>query len=308
MPDGTYQWRVRETGKNIVTGGQDIGAQNSFDEPQVFISDADGYSDVFFANAHGIWSSSYFAQHSGICNAWDGTREKVALNGKNNLADFFIGSDDANILLMTDDANGDALFVDDIYTALPGTVAEQQSRIARIDEIRAGAGNDIIDMTSSRFEYVGDGVKIYGGLGNDTIWANNGNNTVFGDAGNDRIVGGSGNDVIVGGLGNDSMHGGGGADIFCFGGNWGVDTVEQLADGEITLWFVSGSESNWNASTLTYTDGANRVKVSGVSADNITLIFGDDNTLLYDELAASGCFDDATSEKIFEDKSKGLLA
>ena len=43
-------------------------------------------------------------------------------------------------------------------------------------------------MTSQRFEYVGDAVKIYGGLGNDTIWSNNGSNTLFGDAGNDRIV------------------------------------------------------------------------------------------------------------------------
>ena len=165
-----------------------------------------------------------------------------------------------------------------------------------------------MDMTSQRFEYVGDGVKIYGGLGNDTIWANNGNNMLFGDAGNDRIVGGADNDMIVGGNGNDRMHGGGGNDIFCFGENWGVDTVEQLSDGEITLWFESGLESNWNADTLTYTDGTNSVKVSGVSADNITLIFGDNGSLRYDELAAAGCFDDAASEKIFEDKNKGMLA
>ena len=192
--------------------------------------------------------------------------------------------------------------------ALPGTVDEQEARIAQIDEIRAGLGDDIVDMTSQRFAYVGDGVRIYGGLGNDTIWANNGNNTLFGDAGNDRIVGGANNDVIAGGIGNDSMHGGGGSDIFCFGNNWGVDTVEQLAGGEITLWFESGSENNWNASTLTYTDGTNRVKVFGVSAENITLKFGDDNSLRYDELVKSGYFDDAASEKIFEDKNKGMLA
>ena len=36
---------------------------------------------------------------------------------------------------------------------------------------------------------------------------------------------------------------GGGNDIFCFGGNWGNDTVEQLAGGKITLWFESGSEN-----------------------------------------------------------------
>ena len=104
------------------------------------------------------------------------------------------------------------------------------------------------------------------------------------------------------------MHGGGGEDIFTFCANWGQDTIEQLADGTVTLWFENGSESNWYAATLTYTDGANSVKVSGVSADNITLIFADNGSSLYNELSAAGCFDDAAGEKIFEDGNKGILA
>ena len=155
-------------------------------------------------------------------------------------------------------------------------------------------------MTSQKFAYSGSCVKIYGGLGNDTIWANQGNNTLYGDAGNDRLVGASGNDCFIGGSGNDSMQGGGGNDIFCFGGSWGADTVEQIAGGSVTLWFEEGSSSKWNASTLTYTDGANSVKVSGVS--NVTLRFGDDASLPGDAFA------DAASEKIFEDKNKGMLA
>ena len=50
------------------------------------------------------------------------------------------------------------------------------------------------------------------------------------------------------------LHGGGGDDIFTFCENWGTDTVEQLADGSVLLWFASGSEENWDESTLTYTD------------------------------------------------------
>ena len=160
--------------------------------------------------------------------------------------------------------------------------------------------DDVIDMTSQRFAYSGDGVTIYGGLGDDTIWANNGHNTLFGDAGNDRIVGGARNDVIIGGIGNDSMHGGGGDDVFCFGENWGNDTIEQLSGGSVTLWFAAGSASNWNASTLTYSDGINSVKVSGV--DNVTLKFGDVDT------AVAGAFLDAASEKIFEDRNSGMIA
>ena len=211
-------------------------------------------------------------------------------------------------MLLTDDANGDAIFVDDIYTDLPGTISEQQSRIARIQEIRAGVGDDIVDMTSQRFEYIGDGLTIRGGAGNDTLWANKGDNMLFGDAGNDRLVGASGNDVLAGGTGNDSLHGGGGSDIFAFCDEWGADELEQLADGEVTLWFESGSLDNWDASTLTYADGTNSVKVFGVTADKVSLKFGNDGSEQYAALSGQGTFMEHSSEKIFEAQGKGILA
>jgi Ca2+-binding RTX toxin-like protein len=209
---------------------------------------------------------------------------------------------------MTDDSIGDALFVDDIYSASPDELGLSQSRIAQIDEIRAGAGDDIVDMTSQRFEYIGDGLTVRGGDGNDTIWANKGDNFLFGDAGNDRIIGASGNDVIAGGIGNDRMHGGGGNDVFTFCDNWGEDNVEQLATGLVTLWFASGSLDNWDEATLTYTDGENSVKVSGVAADKVTLKFGDDGSAQFASLNSAGAFFDVTSERIFEESGKGMLA
>jgi Ca2+-binding RTX toxin-like protein len=298
LPAGVWQWRVKALG-GAASDSEQIITSGKIDVQQL-VSEANGNTDMFFANANGKWACGYAAQHAGILNGWNGTGEQVSLTGKNKLSDIFEGSADANVLVMTDDANGDALFVDDIYSALPGTVAEQQARIAQINEIRAGVGDDIVDMTSPRFAYIGDGIKIYGGLGNDTIWANNGSNTLFGDAGNDRIVGGADNDVIIGGIGNDSMHGGGGDDIFCFGVNWGTDTIAQLEGGTVTLWFENGSESNWDAATLTYTDGENSVKVTGIA--NVTLKFGTDAEL------PVGAFADAASEKIFENKNRGLLA
>ena len=298
LPTGDYQWSILD--EQSMNAGTDITSNNKINA-QKYVSDADNQMDIFFANANGFWESGFVAEHQGELNGWNGTKEQVTLIGKNKLVDIFEGSTDANILVLTDDANGDALFVDDIYTSLPGTVSEQQTRIAEIDEIRAGAGDDIVDMTSQRFEYIGDGVKIYGGLGNDIIWVNNGNNILLGDAGNDRIVGGSDDDVIVGGLGNDSMHGGGGNDIFCFGGDWGFDTIEQLASGNVTLWFVYGSERNWDTETMTYSDGVNSVTVCGVS--EVTLKFGGDVSEL-----PHNAFDDVASEKIYEDKNKGMLA
>jgi Ca2+-binding RTX toxin-like protein len=248
--------------------------------------------DLFFGQAQGLWEENYAAQHQGD-GVWKGTGEKVLLEGKNKIADVFNGSADANILVLTDDANGDALFVDDIYTALG-----DQARFSQIDEIRAGAGDDIVDMTSERYAYEGDGITIYGGSGNDTIWANKGSNVLFGDAGNDRLVGGSGDDVIAGGSGNDAMHGGGGDDIFTFGSNWGNDTVEQLETGSVTLWFAEGDESGWNSETMTYSDGVNSVSVSGCV--NVILKFGASADL------PAGVFDSETSQKVFE--NKGMLA
>ena len=298
---GTYQWESSDSDGNVTASGTLDGTASGAD---AFVSAANGKQDIFFAQTNGTWTSGYAAQHTGNqVNNWSGTNEKVTLTGKNKIEDIFIGSRDSNILILTDDTNGDALFLDDIYTN-----EVTQSRLSGIDKILAGAGDDIIDFTSSRYAYVGTGIDVYGGNGNDTIWMASGQNTLFGDAGNDRLVGGANNDVIVGGIGNDRMHGGGGDDIFCFGENWGKDTVEQLAGGEITLWFAEGSASNWDADKLTYTDGTNSVKVSGISADNISLKFGNDSSDLYDELANSGCFDDAASEKIFEDKNKGMLA
>ena len=307
MPTGTYQLRVQQKGSGEWLTGDSIVAEETDDAPQLVKSDADGNADVFFANAVGTWESGYVAQHVGSIGDWGGTDEYAAVFGKNKLADIIEGSTDANILLMTDDENGDALFVDDIYTALPGSVSEQQSRIAQIDEIRAGAGADIVDMTSQRFEYIGDGLTIRAGAGNDIIWANKGDNRLFGDAGNDRIVGASGNDVIAGGIGNDRMHGGGGNDVFTFCDNWGMDNVEQLAGGTVTLWFASGSIENWDKNTLTYTDGDNRVKVSGVTAEQVNLKFGDDGSDQFATLSGMGAFFDAATERIFEESGKGIL-
>ena len=289
MPAGSYQCQVSIDGELWQQSSKFPAADPGL--PQKLVSDADGNIDLFFACARSRWESGYEAQHLGICDGWNGTGEKVMLAGKNKLADVFAGSSDANILVMTDSANGDALFVDDVYSALG-----DQARIVQIDEIRAGAGDDIVDLTSQRFTYAGAGVTVYGGFGNDTIWANDGCNALFGDAGSDRLVGGSGNDFIIGGSGSDSMYGGGGDDIFCFGGDWGKDTVEQFDGGSVTLWFENGSESNWNSATLTYTDGANRVTVSGVAG--VTLRFGADISL------PAGCFDDAASEKSLKIKIK----
>ena len=77
--------------------------------------------------------------------------------------------------------------------------------------------------------------------------------------------------------------------------------MEQLADGKVTLWFESGSLDNWDQDTLTYSDGVNSVTVKGVRDADIC--FGGDISDL-----PAGAFTDYVSEKIYEERTKGILA
>ncbi len=308
LPTDTYSWRVKaEDNEGWVTGENIVSDNAAADTSQLLKSDEDGNTDVFFANSIGKWSVAHSAQHTGSKDGsgWTGTNETVALAGKNRFGDIFEASSDANILLLTDDADGDALFVDDIFTESYNDLAQQQSRLAQLDEIRAGAGDDLVDMTSQRFVYTGDGLVIRGGDGNDVIWANKGNNRLFGDAGDDRIVGASGNDIIVGGAGDDSMHGGGGNDFFCFGGNWGDDIIEQLEGGTVTLCFEEEVDLTFTAqgNDTLVTCGDNTILVKNMTLTEDNCRFGDAG------LASLGAFADATSYQIFESKDKpGILA
>ena len=262
-------------------------------------SNANGRADIFFATVHAndVWSTAYKAK-----NVLTG--EKVDIAGLNRIRDTFSGSaSDANILYLSDTSNGDALFMDDVYSEFG-----EAARISLIREVRAGAGADVVDMTSKRYSAELAGMTVRGGAGDDVLWGAAGGNNLFGDAGNDRIVGGTGDDVIAGGSGDDTLTGCGGNDVFAFGENWGTDTVEQSAGGSVTLWFASGSETNWDAATLTYADGGNSVVVSGVAADRVTLKFGDDTSETFAKLSALGAFADLTSENVFEAKDTGIIA
>ena len=272
--------------------------------PRQVESNRNGRADVFFAtvSTDDVWTAKYQAKN--IL-----TGETASITGKNRIRDTFTGSD-ANILYLSDTANGDALFMDDIYSEF-GDAA----RLNAIREVRAGAGDDVVDMTTERYAGI-PGVSVArmtvrGGAGDDVIWGAAYNQKLFGDAGNDWIVGSAVDDVIVGGAGDDTLAGGGGNDTFTFGGNWGNDVVSQAATGSVTLWFESGSLANWDEATLTYTDEENSVAVSGVTADKVTLKFGDDNSEKYDELVAAGAFLESTAEAVFETeemRTNGILA
>ena len=299
---GDYSCHAAEAESEFTSGFSSWSTSEN--APRQVVSNANGRADIFFASvsADDVWTAKYQAKNMV-------TGETASITGKNRIRDTFTGSD-ANILYLSDTSNGDALFMDDIYSEF-GDAA----RLNNIREIRAGAGDDVVDVTTERYAGIPgvavNGMTVRGGAGDDVIWGSGYNQKMFGDDGNDWIVGSAADDVIAGGAGNDTLAGGGGSDTFAFGGNWGADTVSQAATGSVTLWFESGDISKWDASTLTYTDGANSVKVSGVTADKVTLKFGDDGSAQYKALAAAGAFLESTAEAVFETeamRTNGILA
>lgn len=274
-------------------------ASTTAEVPEKIVAVDDGFDNVFFAMSTGRWSGSYSAQHLGD-GVWSGTGELVSLSGKNRFSTVFTGGADATILLLTDDAKGDAFFLDDVYTA-----NGSDARISKMTEILAGNGNDIVDLTSTRFAYEAHASQqliVRGGDGNDIIWGNACTNILFGDAGNDKVYGGSGNDILIGGSGNDTMHGGGGDDVFCYGSSydWGKDTITQLSGGSVTLYLdgVDRNDCKISGSKLTWSDGihSGTLTLKGVSWDSVKFFCaangdGDLSQIAnYEDLTKKGAF------------------
>lgn len=279
----------------------------SFDlEPCRIVSNGNGRADIFFATVdeRDVWNALYQAQ-----NTVTGDIAEIA--GKNRIRDTFSGSaSDANILYLSDTANGDALFMDDIYSEF-GDVA----RLGLIREVRAGEGDDVVDMTSDKYSAELADMTVRGGSGDDVIWGAAGGNSLFGDEGNDRIAGNTGDDLIAGGGGDDTLAGGGGNDLFAFGENWGADVVSQSAGGTVALWFfedqsqITAQDAGGDA---VFTNAAgSSVTVKNLTLADLTVHYGDDGSAQFGALAASGAFLGSSSESVFETESArttGILA
>jgi hypothetical protein len=184
------------------------------------------------------------------------TGDYVLLSGRNRSFDIFNGGPGTDVILGTPGA--DALFLDDSFS-LPGTVVP---RIANVEIVRMGDGDDVVDLTSNLFS-VGD-IVLEGGNGNDVLWSSVGLDLLQGGAGNDRIDGGKGNDVEQGGEGSDSfddrfgrnaMDGGAGADVLSDGDNASFLTggrgndMLQLGRGADVVAFNKGDGQDTVSST-----------------------------------------------------------
>lgn len=214
--------------------------------------------DVIMPEACGVWSSGYVAKNTntGVC---------VGITGMNRYDELVWADGDTTAILFSD--GDDAIFADDVFTAVPDEVSGPFSRFCNITAIYAGAGNDIVDLTMLNADDANAGIVVRGGEGDDILWGGNNGAILHGDEGNDILVGGKGDDILVGGEGDDYLNGCGGNDIFYFGDNWGHDTVEQLAgeNDSVTLCF-SGSNDDLS---LTFVSSGDDTIISSASGDSI---------------------------------------
>jgi Ca2+-binding RTX toxin-like protein len=220
------------------------------------ILNGDTAGTVFEYEADAVWGGAWAQNAGDPGNA--GTMQAINIQGYGRSNDIFIGKTGVhNTLVLNDGKN--ALFLDDPYSA-----NGQMARIQNVQEIVAGDGGQIIDLTSTRFKL--GNVTMLGGAGDDVLWSSAGHDSMNGLGGNDNMWGGSGNDTMAGGIGIDKVQGGAGNDIVRGGqsddvvsGGTGADKVhgdtghDNIAgdDGNDT---VSGGDGNDTASGGNHND------------------------------------------------------
>jgi len=202
-------------------------------------------NDTLIGSVDATWPGGWVALNVGDPGA-AGTNERVTILDNVRSYDVFDGGAGTDTILLS--SANDALFLDDPYSDTPS----EGARIRNVEIINAGDGNDVVDLTSTRFGY-GD-VTIDGGAGNDVLWGNAGNDSILGGTGNDNLFGGSGRDTLSGGDGNDTIDGGRGDDLLI--GGAGDDVIFGGAGNEgatitVTNSYGGGGQSTWAGVNVT---------------------------------------------------------
>jgi hypothetical protein len=97
--------------------------------------------------------------------------------------------------------------------SLSGVVSDTLVNISIEEaELTGGDGADSIDASAFSGK-----TWLFGGDGNDILWAGALGSVLLGEAGADQLHGAAGRDILIGGLGQDSAIGGGGEDILIGG-------------------------------------------------------------------------------------------
>ena len=227
--------------------------------------DAGAGDDTLRFGADAYWGKHDYVQDVGSPGV-AGSGATADLDDLGRSWDVFIGGAGRDTLMGT--AQADAIILDDASS--PSALAGP--RLQEIELINAGDGDDVVDLTSSRYSY-GD-ITIDGGNGNDTVWSSGGNDALFGGAGSDTLNAGAGRDTLDGGSGSDTLVGGLGGDTYLLGRGYGNDTIAEndanqagAANTDVAR-FLSGISAN----QLWFRKAGNDLEVQVIgTADKFTI-------------------------------------
>jgi Ca2+-binding RTX toxin-like protein len=246
--------------------------------------------DRFLFNRDAVWGDGERRVNLGSPTG-AGTGESASIARLARSYDVFLGGSGMDTLQGTSGA--DAILLDDLLSPANSAGA----RIQDIEIILAGAGNDVIDLTST--SYTLGNVRVEGGSGADVIWSSGGDDILLGGAGADRIFGGAGHDYLGGegggddlngGLGNDVLQGGSGNDRLLDGAGGNVidgrGGADEILEGEGNSFIAGGTGGDrislgGGFDVVAFNRGDGRDVIRGSGAATLSLGGG----IRYDQLA-----------------------
>ena len=249
---------------NVIEGGlgNDTIKGGSGDD----ILDGGAGNDTIILESNGTFGSELYAYNIST-SLQAGTEEWINLAAKTRFGDVMDGGADVDAVELTD--GSDAFFLHDSFSGFHSSLnltADDNGksgtvRIANIENITSGAGDDTVDLTSPDYSLIGQNITVDGGSGNDTLWGSDANETLKGGVGDDKLFGGAGINILTGGAG---------ADEFQFTGSSTNDTVKDfsLSDGDTLNFFNTGGAQfdrlsvGLNGDVLSISDGADVLTIT----------------------------------------------
>ena len=233
---------------NVIEGGlgNDTIKGGSGDD----ILDGGAGDDTIILESNDTFGSDLFAYNIST-SLQAGTEEWINLAAKTRFGDVMDGGADVDAVELTD--GSDAFFLHDSFSGFHSSLnltADDNGksgtvRIANIENITSGAGDDTVDLTSPDYSLIGQNITVDGGSGNDTLWGSDANETLKGGEGDDELFGGAGTNILTGGAG---------ADEFQFTKTSTNDTVKDfsLSDSD-TLKFVNTGGAQFDRGSVSLT-------------------------------------------------------
>ena len=126
-------------------------------------------NDTIILESNGTFGSELYAYNT-TSSLQTGTEESINLDGKTRFGDVMDGGADVDTVELTD--SSDAFFLHDSFGGFHSslTLVEDYdsrlgaARIANIENITSGAGDDIVDLTSPDYSLAGQSITVDGGV------------------------------------------------------------------------------------------------------------------------------------------------